>query len=39
MPRIKTAQKEGRTILCGAQARHIHGTAIAVDGGGTPGYY
>jgi NAD(P)-dependent dehydrogenase (short-subunit alcohol dehydrogenase family) len=26
-------------FLCGAQARHIHGTAIAVDGGGTPGYY
>jgi len=26
-------------FLCGAQARHIQGTAIAVDGGGTPGYY
>jgi NAD(P)-dependent dehydrogenase (short-subunit alcohol dehydrogenase family) len=26
-------------FLCGARARHIHGTAIAVDGGGTPGYY
>jgi NAD(P)-dependent dehydrogenase (short-subunit alcohol dehydrogenase family) len=26
-------------FLCGAQARHVHGTAIAVDGGGTPGYY
>jgi 3-oxoacyl-[acyl-carrier protein] reductase len=26
-------------FLCGAKARHIHGTAIAVDGGGTPGYY
>jgi len=26
-------------FLCGAQSRHIHGTAIAVDGGGTPGYY
>ena len=26
-------------FLRGAQARHIHGTAIAVDGGGTPGYY
>ena len=26
-------------FLCGQQARHIHGTAIAVDGGGTPGYY
>jgi 3-oxoacyl-[acyl-carrier protein] reductase len=25
--------------LCSARARHIHGTAIAVDGGGTPGYY
>jgi 3-oxoacyl-[acyl-carrier protein] reductase len=26
-------------FLCGSQTRHIHGTAIAVDGGGTPGYY
>ena len=26
-------------FLCGARARHIHGTAIAIDGGGTPGYY
>ena len=26
-------------FLASAQARHIHGTAIAVDGGGTPGYY
>lgn len=26
-------------FLCSAKARHIHGTAIAVDGGGTPGYY
>ncbi|MGH7880802.1 MAG: SDR family oxidoreductase, partial [Candidatus Binataceae bacterium] len=26
-------------FLCRAQARHIQGTAIAVDGGGTPGYY
>jgi 3-oxoacyl-[acyl-carrier protein] reductase len=26
-------------FLYGAHARHIHGTAIAVDGGGTPGYY
>jgi NAD(P)-dependent dehydrogenase (short-subunit alcohol dehydrogenase family) len=26
-------------FLCCARARHIHGTAIAVDGGGTPGYY
>ncbi len=26
-------------FLCSARARHIHGTAIAVDGGGTPGYY
>jgi NAD(P)-dependent dehydrogenase (short-subunit alcohol dehydrogenase family) len=25
--------------LAGAKARHIHGTAIAVDGGNTPGYY
>ena len=26
-------------FLCSARARHIHGTAIPVDGGGTPGYY
>lgn len=26
-------------FLASAKARHIHGTAIAVDGGGTPGYY
>jgi len=26
-------------FLASARARHIHGTAIAVDGGGTPGYY
>jgi len=26
-------------FLCGAKGRHIQGTAIAVDGGGTPGYY
>ncbi|AVD89956.1 SDR family NAD(P)-dependent oxidoreductase [Pseudomonas sp. SWI44] len=26
-------------FLCGEQARHIQGTAIAVDGGGTPGVY
>jgi len=26
-------------FLCSARARHIHGTAIAVDGGGTPGFY
>jgi len=26
-------------FLCGAKARHIQGTAIAVDGGGTPGVY
>ncbi|HEY1474900.1 MAG TPA: SDR family oxidoreductase [Pseudolabrys sp.] len=26
-------------FLCSTRARHIHGTAIAVDGGGTPGYY
>ncbi|MDP2294147.1 MAG: SDR family oxidoreductase [Pseudolabrys sp.] len=25
--------------LCSARARHIQGVAIAVDGGGTPGYY
>jgi NAD(P)-dependent dehydrogenase (short-subunit alcohol dehydrogenase family) len=26
-------------FLCSPQARHIQGTAIAVDGGGTPGFY
>jgi NAD(P)-dependent dehydrogenase (short-subunit alcohol dehydrogenase family) len=26
-------------FLCSARARHIHGTAITIDGGGTPGYY
>jgi NAD(P)-dependent dehydrogenase (short-subunit alcohol dehydrogenase family) len=26
-------------FLCSARARHIHGTAVAIDGGGTPGYY
>ncbi|HEX4409407.1 MAG TPA: SDR family oxidoreductase [Xanthobacteraceae bacterium] len=26
-------------FLCSEQARHIQGTAIAVDGGSTPGYY
>ena len=26
-------------FLCGTQARHIQGTAIAVDGGATPGFY
>jgi NAD(P)-dependent dehydrogenase (short-subunit alcohol dehydrogenase family) len=26
-------------FLCNARARHIHGTTIAIDGGGTPGYY
>lgn len=26
-------------FLCGPQARHIQGAAIAVDGGGTPGVY
>lgn len=26
-------------FLCGPAARHIQGTAIAVDGGGTPGVY
>jgi hypothetical protein len=25
--------------VCSAKGRHIHGTAIAIDGGGTPGYY
>ena len=25
--------------LCSAKARHIHGTAIQIDGGGTKGYY
>ena len=26
-------------FLCSQGARHIHGTAIAVDGGATPGFY
>jgi NAD(P)-dependent dehydrogenase (short-subunit alcohol dehydrogenase family) len=26
-------------FLCSERARHIQGTAIAVDGGGTPGFY
>jgi 3-oxoacyl-[acyl-carrier protein] reductase len=26
-------------FLCSARGRHIQGTAIALDGGGTPGYY
>ena len=26
-------------FLASAKGRHIQGTAIAVDGGGTPGYY
>ena len=26
-------------FLCGPQARHIHGTGIAADGGGSKGYY
>lgn len=26
-------------FMCSARARHIQGTAIAIDGGGTPGYY
>ena len=26
-------------FLCTPASRHIHGTAIAVDGGTTPGYY
>ena len=26
-------------FLCSARGRHIQGTAITVDGGGTPGYY
>ena len=26
-------------FLASARARHIHGTAVAIDGGGTPGYY
>jgi 3-oxoacyl-[acyl-carrier protein] reductase len=26
-------------FLCSARARHIQGTAIALDGGSTPGYY
>ena len=27
------------TFLCSSQARHIHGTGISVDGGGSKGYY
>jgi NAD(P)-dependent dehydrogenase (short-subunit alcohol dehydrogenase family) len=30
---------EMAVFLASAKARHIHGTAIAVDGGQTPGYY
>ena len=26
-------------FLCGPDARHIHGTGIAIDGGGSKGYY
>ena len=26
-------------FLCSEQARHVQGTAIAVDGGATPGLY
>lgn len=26
-------------FLASAKARHIHGTAVAIDGGATPGYY
>ncbi len=26
-------------FLCSERARHVHGTAIAVDGGATPGVY
>ena len=26
-------------FLCSPQARHIHGTGISVDGGGSKGYY
>ena len=26
-------------FLCSQQARHIHGTGISVDGGGSKGYY
>jgi 3-oxoacyl-[acyl-carrier protein] reductase len=26
-------------FLCSARARHIQGTAIGIDGGGTPGFY
>jgi NAD(P)-dependent dehydrogenase (short-subunit alcohol dehydrogenase family) len=26
-------------FLCSDRARHIQGTAIAVDGGATPGHY
>jgi NAD(P)-dependent dehydrogenase (short-subunit alcohol dehydrogenase family) len=30
---------EAAVFLASAKARHIHGTAFSVDGGGTPGYY
>ncbi len=26
-------------FLCSAEARHVHGTAVTVDGGGSKGYY
>ena len=26
-------------FLCSKEGRHIHGTAVQIDGGGTPGYY
>jgi NAD(P)-dependent dehydrogenase (short-subunit alcohol dehydrogenase family) len=26
-------------FLCSAEARHIHGSAVTVDGGGSKGYY
>ena len=26
-------------FLAGAKGRHIQGTSVTVDGGGTPGYY
>ena len=32
-------RRAGGVPVRARRARHIHGTAIAVDGGGTPGYY
>jgi NAD(P)-dependent dehydrogenase (short-subunit alcohol dehydrogenase family) len=39
--RIGTPEDVGElaVFLCSARGRHIQGTAIALDGGNTPGYY